>query len=42
MELAGLSVAQAIQHANENYHNKKWKKIIVICGPGSFYFFLQR
>ena len=35
MELAGLSVAHSIYHANKKYHSSQLKKILVLVGPGS-------
>ena len=35
MELAGLSVAHAINHAVTNYHNNKFKEFLFLCGPGN-------
>jgi NAD(P)H-hydrate epimerase len=36
MELAGLSVAHAINHSIKNFHqNEKIEKILFICGPGN-------
>jgi len=35
MELAGLSVAHAINHANKTYHNNKLSNYLFLCGPGN-------
>lgn len=42
MELAGLSVAQAIYHATKTEENWKGvKKILTVSGPGSIIYFLK-
>ena len=35
MELAGQSVAHAIYHANQTYHNNNLKKYLFLVGPGN-------
>jgi len=35
MEMAGMSCAHALDHANNNFHSGNIKNILILCGPGN-------